>query len=577
MHESRLKGEGCLVHCLAGVSRSVTLVVAYIMTLTGLGWQDALAAVKLVRPCANPNLGFQRQLQKFEDTQAEEFREWLRMKYKDNPFNDKADIHELLARVSKVNEEELEKHASTLFPRWKPTSLKMNPDEDSGLSGSCGNGKLRQWLIEQIDSSRYPGLVWENDEKTIFRIPWKHAGKQDYNREEDAALFKAWAMFKGKFKEGIDKPDPPTWKTRLRCALNKSNDFDEIVERSQLDISDPYKVYRIIPEGTKKGIKMSRMEETPSHPLGCIPPYTSLHNQVPSFERRDWRDYHALPEQHSLSNANHHGQHADLQYSQCHYQSPISRVWPGSHTENGFQLSFHTYFSESQPPMYTMDHNNAISDVSLHVSLYYRETLVKEVTVTSPEGCRITSSSPSSSSSSPCPEDKFHNGAELVLFPSPYPESQRQGAEMLPNILEKGVLLWMMADGLYAKRLCQGRVYWEGPLAPYVDKPNKLEKEHPCKLFDTHQFLIDLQDFAHNGRHLPRHQVVLCFGDEYPDPQRPRKLITAQVEPMFAKKLVYYYQQNPGHYLRAYDHIQEQNTSPTIDYPSQRPIQHIQE
>uniref|UniRef100_A0A3B5M8X1 Interferon regulatory factor 4a n=1 Tax=Xiphophorus couchianus TaxID=32473 RepID=A0A3B5M8X1_9TELE len=472
----------------------------------------------------------------------------------------------------------------------------MNLDEDGGLSGSCGNGKLRQWLIEQIDSRRYPGLVWENEEKTIFRIPWKHAGKQDYNREEDAALFKAWAMFKGKFKEGVDKPDPPTWKTRLRCALNKSNDFDEIVERSQLDISEPYKVYRIIPEGTKKGMKMNRVEETPSHPLGYVPPYTSLHNQVsrlaisfkekvPSFvvspERRDWRDFHAPSEQHSLPNANHHGQHTDLQYGQCHYQSPISRVWPSSHTENGFQLSFHTYFSESQPPMYTMDHNNAMSDFSLHVSLYYRETLVKEVTVTTPEGCRITSTSPSSpsssSSSSPCSEDRFHSGAEIVLFPAPYPESQRQGAELLPNILEKGVLLWMTADGLYAKRLCQGRVYWEGPLAPYVDKPNKLEKEQPCKLFDTHQFLVDLQDFVHNGRHIPRHQVVLCFGDEYPDPQRPRKLITAQIEPMFAKKLVYYYQQNTGHYLRAYDHIQEPNTAPAIDYPPQRPVQHIQE
>lgn len=60
-------------------------------------------------------------------------------------------------------------------------------------------------------------------------------------------------MFKGKHREGVDKPDPPTWKTRLRCALNKSNDFDELVERSQLDISDPYKVYRIIPEGAKRG------------------------------------------------------------------------------------------------------------------------------------------------------------------------------------------------------------------------------------------------------------------------------------------------------------------------------------
>ncbi|XP_023820962.1 interferon regulatory factor 4 isoform X1 [Oryzias latipes] len=459
----------------------------------------------------------------------------------------------------------------------------MNLDEDSSVSGGCGNGKLRQWLIDQIDSRRYPGLVWENEEKTIFRIPWKHAGKQDYNREEDAALFKAWAMFKGKYKEGIDKPDPPTWKTRLRCALNKSNDFDEIVERSQLDISDPYKVYRIIPEGAKKEMKMSCIEEMPQHAnaIGFISPYTSLRNQVPfvvSQERRDWRDYHPSPEQQALSSPHLHGPHAELQYGQCPYPPSISRAWPGSHTENGFQLSFHTYLSESQPPLYAVDHNNVITDFSLHVALYYRESLVKEVTVTNPEGCRITSSSTCSPSSpSSCPEDKFHSGAEVVFFPFPYPESQRQGAEMLPNILEKGVLLWMTADGMYAKRLCQGRVYWEGPLAQFMDKPNKLEKEQPCKLFDTHQFLIDLQDFAHNGRHLPRHQVVLCFGDEYPDPQRSRKMITAQVEPMFARKLVYYYQQNAGHYPRTYDHIPEQNTPSAIGYPSQRPLQHIQE
>lgn len=57
---------------LAGVSRSVTLVVAYIMTVTRLGWSDALAAVKAARPCAAPNVGFQRQLQEFESTQADE-------------------------------------------------------------------------------------------------------------------------------------------------------------------------------------------------------------------------------------------------------------------------------------------------------------------------------------------------------------------------------------------------------------------------------------------------------------------------------------------------------------------------
>lgn len=53
-----------------------------------------------------------------------------------------------------------------------------------------GGRRLRQWLIEQIDSNMYPGLIWENDEKSMFRIPWKHAGKQDYNQEVDASIFK---------------------------------------------------------------------------------------------------------------------------------------------------------------------------------------------------------------------------------------------------------------------------------------------------------------------------------------------------------------------------------------------------
>lgn len=81
-------------------------------------------------------------------------------------------------------------HALICFLHVHLLRTDMNLDGDCIMSVSCGNGKLRQWLIEQIDSGEYSGLVWENDEKTIFRIPWKHAGKQDYNRDEDAALFK---------------------------------------------------------------------------------------------------------------------------------------------------------------------------------------------------------------------------------------------------------------------------------------------------------------------------------------------------------------------------------------------------
>ncbi|KAG9274640.1 interferon regulatory factor 4-like isoform X1 [Astyanax mexicanus] len=456
----------------------------------------------------------------------------------------------------------------------------MNLDGDCSMSVSCGNGKLRQWLIEQIDSGEYPGLVWENDEKTIFRIPWKHAGKQDYNRDEDAALFKAWALFKGKYREGVDKPDPPTWKTRLRCALNKSNDFDELVERSQLDISDPYKVYRIIPEGAKRGAKSNSIEDTSAHvtSLGysTYPLQPQMSSYMLSQERRDWRDY-------GTDHPHHQPPHAELPY--CPPYPPARPLqWHAPPCDNGYQISgsFYTYTpTESHPvsvdPSMRSAEAMAISDFRLHVSLYYRESLVKEVTTSSPEGCRISSSSTPgspSSPSSPCPEDRLYSGAEPVLFPFPYPQSQRRGADKLPNVLERGVLLWLTPDGLYAKRLCQGRVYWEGPLAPYSDKPNKLEKEQTCKLMDTQQFLSELQGYIHHGRPMPRYQVVLCFGDEYPDPQRQSKMITAQVEPMFARQLLYFAGQTNGHYLRGYE-LPSQGALPVEDY--QRSLQHMQE
>lgn len=57
---------------------------------------------------------------------------------------------------------------------------------------NSGGRRLKQWLMEQIQSGHYSGLQWEDDSRTLFRIPWKHAGKQDYNQEVDASIFKVW-------------------------------------------------------------------------------------------------------------------------------------------------------------------------------------------------------------------------------------------------------------------------------------------------------------------------------------------------------------------------------------------------
>ncbi|XP_040427063.1 dual specificity protein phosphatase 22-A-like [Cygnus olor] len=72
IHECRLHGGGCLVHCLAGVSRSTTVLVAYLMTVTDLGWERCLAATRAARSYASPNPGFQQQLQDYERTLLKE-------------------------------------------------------------------------------------------------------------------------------------------------------------------------------------------------------------------------------------------------------------------------------------------------------------------------------------------------------------------------------------------------------------------------------------------------------------------------------------------------------------------------
>lgn len=60
--EALLKGEGVLVHCICGVSRSPTLICAYLMRVHHLDASTAIKYVKQSRPKAQPNLGFVMQL-----------------------------------------------------------------------------------------------------------------------------------------------------------------------------------------------------------------------------------------------------------------------------------------------------------------------------------------------------------------------------------------------------------------------------------------------------------------------------------------------------------------------------------
>ncbi|KAM4563668.1 interferon regulatory factor 10 isoform 2-T5 [Odontesthes bonariensis] len=362
---------------------------------------------------------------------------------------------------------------------------------------------LKEWLIAQIESGKYEGLCWEDDQKTMFRIPWKHAAKKDYNQTEDAALFKAWAVYKGKYREGRDKADPTMWKTRLRCALNKSTDFQEVPERNQLDLSEPYKVYRIHHDDEparpaeypqSKCQVVNPVKQSPRSPI-----YGSKKEVIPANEEKPLTD---LMREHPYCETTGTNQ----------APSPVTFLSP------------------------TLD----ITNFRMQVKLLYHGQVVMKVTTMSPDGCFILQGRV------PLGNERIYGpcSAQQLSFPSPssvsLPSSLAEAMNRLLCHLERGVLLWVAPDGVFIKRFCQGRVFWSGPMAQQTVQPNKLDREKTFKLLDTPTFLNALQSCLQGKGPAPSYEIELCFGEEYPDPNVPksRKLIVAQVVPLFAVELL---------------------------------------
>ena len=56
-----------LVHCVSGISRSVSFVIAYLMLDKGWDYDKCLGYIRSKRSCAHPNSGFQKQLRVFKE------------------------------------------------------------------------------------------------------------------------------------------------------------------------------------------------------------------------------------------------------------------------------------------------------------------------------------------------------------------------------------------------------------------------------------------------------------------------------------------------------------------------------
>ncbi|MGH0117443.1 UNVERIFIED_CONTAM: hypothetical protein FKN15_078137 [Acipenser sinensis] len=120
--------------------------------------------------------------------------------------------------------------------------MKVLSDEDvEEVRDAPQNTGLQSWLVEQINSGRYPGLGWTNEALKQFRIPWKHDDQKDLT-PEDTKIFKDWAVVTGHYREGIDQPDPAYWMRHFQRALDKDECLVLRADHSR-DLVDPHRIY----------------------------------------------------------------------------------------------------------------------------------------------------------------------------------------------------------------------------------------------------------------------------------------------------------------------------------------------
>ncbi|KTG44357.1 hypothetical protein cypCar_00006487 [Cyprinus carpio] len=372
--------------------------------------------------------------------------------------------------------------------------------------------RLRSWIVEQVNSGKYQGLVWDNPEKTMFRIPWKHAGKQDFRTDEDAAIFKAWAEFKGKLLENGNS-DPASWKTRLRCALNKSPEFCEVTERSQLDISEPYKVYRLVPLEEQVHFSLT---------IGVVKVKKESGRKPVRSRRR--RHSESEPDEEEIACQKIIKEEVLVPQS---INMSAQEIIPHTGREITLQAEVETNLLKTDNNTEDIQVNFTIEAVekrvlhSFHITVHYigQEVLRREIMG---NDVRIAYLPPSPVP--PSPPSLNSTGFHRIPLPDP-PSEMSSDPSLTPRLtalntllpfMESGIVLTSTGGGIYAKRFCQGRVFWRGPHNTSTG-PCKMERaSEPTQLFSKDIFKQELDAFRSGGKQ-PQSEITLCFGEELCD------------------------------------------------------------
>jgi hypothetical protein len=396
-------------------------------------------------------------------------------------------------------------------------------------SGDKTRQKLRPWLISMIDSGKIRGLCWLDDEHTKFQIPWKHGGKQDW-LPESGRIFMEWAKNTGKYREGIDKPSYACWKTRLRCAFNKSPDIVEVVKERHMSSAEPYRVYQFKPvQDCRRRRRRLLLKADVTEPSSSVDhkdfsqQSPTCDNTLPSVLAAYESSPVSVKEQISVDVADQPT--VSVSDTTTFTGTSLLPVTSGS----SVCLLIPSFSSPSEPLRVTTSvaidqvvNNLRLSDSLLHLKIFYFGQIVTDV-LSRGSLCHVKYGSGRTESADDIPSTVRNMivSCELIQLPAcSTPASGNLNAEkvarqLLETGLQHGVILWSINTGdIFAYRLFRCAVYHVSDLLTN-GKPVKIpfRGHEPTKIFSyKDSFLPALNHYMINWRKKPDVAIHLLCG-----------------------------------------------------------------
>ncbi|XP_067902848.1 interferon regulatory factor 7 isoform X2 [Heterodontus francisci] len=440
--------------------------------------------------------------------------------------------------------------------------------------------QLGPWLIEQINSGSYHGLCWLDLDKTIFRIPWKHASRQDLC-EDDYSIFKGWAIVSGKFTDG-----PPKWKTNFRCALNTIESFILLEDNSKAS-SDPHKIYSITGQNPNANPRMGgALEEddnlesslyispetnlrqpdfthhTPQHCFTTFQLQEQLDECIPDFGLMNLSDSPAeRMTVGPLHAANFYNLPMDGQSNlQVPLGTPAQEVlnvspaqvvpsdqrWeavldPASHQMPNLAQEVAVQFPAPHLPLNPdpevqleaaapVQHLPQLTS-DLDITIYYRGKEVLQTTVSNTLGCRLYYDE----------SDERFAHLQHIKFPSTEEindHKQKKFTNRLLSNMAGGLLLEYKNGDLYGRRLGKCQVFFTRSETSENEDSQKLNRDEETKIFNLKDFLRECIEFTHQRGGVPFCSIFLCFGQQFLVGNQKKKLILVKVVPKVCTMLI---------------------------------------